>query len=94
MSEPSGHLGDALARLSAAVDLLDAAAMRRLAAEKSEQARAVELDLMRADRARLADQLDKAVARGRELETARHDAMERVDRAMALVKGVMAEREG
>ncbi len=94
MSEDAGPLAQALKRLSAAVDLLDGAALRRLAAERADQSRLTELELMRGDRAKLAEMLEQALARGRSLEEAQKQAHERVDRAIALVSDMLAEKEG
>jgi Domain of unknown function (DUF4164) len=94
MSDSGSPLDGAIRRLTAAVDLLDAAALRRLAAERADQARATELELMRGDRAKLAELLDQAVGRGRALEAAQQEAAARVDRAMALVRDAMAEKGG
>jgi Domain of unknown function (DUF4164) len=94
MSETPASLAEALQRLTAAVDLLDAAALRKLAADRADQARATELELMRGDRAKLAALLDQALARGRSLEAAQAEATARVDRAMALVQEALAEKGG
>ncbi len=94
MSEAAKPLAEALKRLTAAVDTLDSAALRRLAAEKSDQARATELELMRGDRAKLAELLDQALTRGRALEAANRDAVERIDRAMTLIAGALPEKDG
>jgi hypothetical protein len=94
MTETPASLTDALRRLNAAVDTLDAAAMRKLSADRADQARATELELMRGDRAKLAELLDQALARGRSLEAAHAEATARVDRAMALVKDALAEKGG
>jgi hypothetical protein len=45
----------------------------------------MELELMRADRARLAELLDQALARGRSLESAHTEIEARVDKAIDLV---------
>lgn len=86
----SSPLAAALQRLGSAIDLLDAAAARRLQAEKTEAARSTELELMRGDRARLAELLDQALSRGRALEAAQEEAAKRVDRAIGLVTEALA----
>jgi hypothetical protein len=91
MSDASLPLVSALQRLGSAVDLLDAAAARRVAAEKSDSSRATELELMRGDRAKLAELLDHALARGRALENVHADITARVDRAIGLVRGALAQ---
>jgi hypothetical protein len=94
MSDGAETIAQALERLSAAVDLLDGAALRRLSAERADQARLTELELMRGDRAKLAEMLDQALTRGRSLEDAQKQANDRVDRAIALVSDMLAEKEG
>jgi hypothetical protein len=89
MSEASLPLASALQRLGSAIDLLDAAATRRMSAERADAARATELELMRGDRAKLAELLDQALARGRALETAQQDMAVRLDCAIGLVRDVL-----
>ncbi len=90
MSDASLPLVSALQRLGSAIDLLDAAAARRVSAERNEASRATELELMRGDRAKLAELLDQALARGRALENVQADVTARVDRAIGLVQGALA----
>ncbi|MGL4637109.1 MAG: DUF4164 domain-containing protein [Beijerinckiaceae bacterium] len=89
MSETSLPLSSALQRLGSAIDLLDAAATRRLTAERADAARATELELMRGDRAKLAELLDQALSRGRALEAAQQDVTARLDSAIGLVRDVL-----
>lgn len=93
MTETPSAVAEALDKLRSAVDLLDAAAMRRMSAERSEQARQTELELMRGDRAKLAELLDQALARGRSLEAAQKQAEDSVDRAIQLVRQTLAEKD-
>jgi Domain of unknown function (DUF4164) len=93
MAEPRPVMADALGKLRSAVDLLDAAAMRKLSAERSDQARQTELELMRGDRAKLAELLDQALTRGRALEGAQKQAQDSVDRAIALVRQTLADKD-
>jgi Domain of unknown function (DUF4164) len=93
MAVAPSAMTQAIEKLRSAVDLLDAAAMRRLSSERSEQARQTELELMRGDRAKLAELLDQALARGRTLESAQKQAQDSVDRAIALVQQTLAERD-
>jgi dihydroxyacetone kinase DhaKLM complex PTS-EIIA-like component DhaM len=93
MAQAPSAMGDALEKLRSAVDLLDAAAMRRLSSERSEQARQTELELMRGDRAKLAELLDQALVRGRTLEAAQKQAQDSVDRAITLVRQTLAEKD-
>jgi hypothetical protein len=89
MSDASLPLASALQRLGSAIDLLDSAAARRIAGDKNEAARATELELMRGDRAKLAELLDQALTRGRALEAVHHDVSGRVDTAIDLVKSAL-----
>jgi hypothetical protein len=91
MSDVTLPLVTALQRLGSAIDLLDAAAARRLAGERNDAARSTELELMRGDRAKLAELLDQALARGRALETVQTDVSGRIDRAIDLVKGALEQ---
>jgi Domain of unknown function (DUF4164) len=93
MSDGANPLAAALRRLVSAIDLLDGAALRKLAADRADQARATELELMRGDRAKLAELLDQALARGRALEAAQDEATARVDRAMELVRDALSQQE-
>jgi Domain of unknown function (DUF4164) len=93
MPDVTSPLAAALERLGSAVDLMDAAALRRLSNERADQARATELELMRGDRAKLAELLDQALSRGRALEAAQHEATVRVERAMTLVRGALSGQE-
>jgi Domain of unknown function (DUF4164) len=89
MNDASLPLSTALQRLGSAIDLLDAAAARRLSGDRNDAARSTELELMRGDRAKLAELLDQALSRGRALETAQDDISGRIDRAIDLVKGAL-----
>jgi Domain of unknown function (DUF4164) len=91
MSDATLPLVTALQRLGSAIDLLDAAAARRLASDRNDAARSNELELMRGDRAKLAELLDQALARGRALETVQTDVSGRIDRAIDLVKGALEQ---
>jgi DNA polymerase III gamma/tau subunit len=89
MSDSTSLLASALQRLGTAIDLLDAASARRQGADRASAARATELELMRGDRAKLAELLDQALARGRSLEAMTQDIAGRVDRAISLVKDAL-----
>jgi hypothetical protein len=89
MNDASLPLSTALQRLGSAIDLLDAAAARRLSGDRNDAARSTELELMRGDRAKLAELLDQALSRGRALETAQDDISGRIDRAIDLVKSAL-----
>ena len=73
------EISQSLARLSAALDLLAAAAERRAGAESQHQALAEERHLMEEDRDRLAAELDASLARQRMLEEASQTVETRLD---------------
>ncbi len=89
MSQPSS-LSEALQQLGTAIDVLDGAAGRRVQADKVDAGRATELELMRGDRARLAEQLDEALARGRAREALLKELSQRVDNAASHVQSALA----
>ncbi len=89
MNDASLPLASALQRLGSAIDLLDAAAARRLSGDRNDAARSTELELMRGDRAKLAELLDQALSRGRALEAAQDELSGRIDRAIDLVTGAL-----
>jgi len=82
-------LNAALERLETAVAGLERAAARRLELEQRRGDLETELSLMQDDRARLAVELDGALARLERLEAAADDVSRRVERAMGAVKTVM-----
>lgn len=63
----SAPVSQALSRLSAAIDRLEAAALRHREGERMRKALETELALMREDRRQLADILDETLAEGRAL---------------------------
>lgn len=89
MPHPAPSLEPHLARLSAALDGLDAAILRRRARDESKGNRDAELSLMQEDRARLADELDATLARLNRLDAAAADTSQRITRAMQAVRAVM-----
>lgn len=84
----------ALARLGAAVGLLEAAASRRIEGDRSKSSLETELALMQDDRARLAVELDSALARSNRLEGTAEELARRIDRAMGQVRAVLASADG
>lgn len=86
-------IDDALRRLDAALQRLEATVTRRLEAERAPDDRNVELAIMGEDRARLAAALDAAQARLAEVTAAADDIGERLDRVIDRVEGVLAEGE-
>lgn len=84
-------LDNALARLEGALGQLEAAARRRLDAERGRANLETELALMQDDRARLAAELDGAMAKLEHVETAAADVDQRLERAMNVI-GAVIER--
>lgn len=84
-------LDNALARLDSALGQLEAAARRRVEAERGRGNLETELALMQDDRARLAADLDGAMARLGHVETAAADVDQRLQRAMNVI-GAVIER--
>jgi hypothetical protein len=82
-------LEQALQRLSAALDRLELAATARLDAEQALEPLETELAIMRDDRARLAVELDGALARNASLEHATGEVSQRVARAMGSIEAVL-----
>lgn len=80
-------------RLQAALDALESAAERRMEASARTAALADQMHALDADRARLASDLDHAVARARELERTNREVAERIDIAMNAVRGVIDAQE-
>nr|WP_293867020.1 DUF4164 domain-containing protein [uncultured Alsobacter sp.] len=85
----SAVVDQALARLGAALGVLEAAASRRLEAERSKSSLETELALMQDDRARLAVELDGALARAGRLDATVEELARRIDRAIHNVRGVL-----
>lgn len=80
-------------RLAQALDALEAAADRRHEAARKEQALAAQIQAFGHDRARLAGELDAAVARSRALEGANREASRRINQAIEAVRTVLDEDE-
>jgi hypothetical protein len=90
MTAPSAPLKAAIQQLTAALDALEGAVARRKAGDKADAARATELELMRADRARLAEQLDDSLAHNKAQATLQKELVLRVDAAMAHVQAALS----
>jgi predicted nucleic acid-binding Zn-ribbon protein len=82
-------LDNALARLDSALSQLEAAARRRTEAERGRANLETELTLMQDDRARLASELDGAMARLGAIESTAADVDQRLERAMNVVNAVI-----
>ena len=76
-------------RLALALDALDAAAERRREATRGEQALSAQIHSLGEDRARLAGELDQAMARARGLERANREVAQRVAAVIESIRGVL-----
>jgi len=76
-------------RLALALDALEGAAERRREADRGEASLANQVHALGSDRARLASELDEATARARALEAASKDVAQRIDSAIATIRGVL-----
>jgi predicted nucleic acid-binding Zn-ribbon protein len=80
-------------RLALALDALEAAAERRREADRGEATLAEQIHALGTDRARLASELDDTTARARALEAATQEVAQRIDNAMATIRGVLEFNE-
>lgn len=87
----SEAISDALSRLSAALDRLDAAALRHAETDRARSTLDLELTVMREDRHRLAEMLDAETGARREADQCLHDVLPRLDKAMAAMRASLAE---
>ena len=92
-TEGQAHESDAIAvaaaRLTLALEALDAAAERRRDADRKARALSDQFHALDADRARLASELDEAAARSRQFESANRDVAERIDAAIETIRAVL-----
>jgi hypothetical protein len=84
----------AVRRLDAALNTLEFALEQRLSRSADAQGLAGEVEMLSADRARLAERLDQSEARVNRLAGANSDAARRLERAMATVRSVLAAEPG
>ena len=89
----AASLDNALKRLESALGLLEAAATRRLEAERRRGDLETELQIMQDDRARLAVELDGTVARLHRVETVTDDVSRRVQRAVGAIQDVLGRAQ-
>ncbi len=83
------RLRNALGRLGSAIDQLEAAAARRQQGDAARANLEEELAVMQDDRARLAMELDSALARGRSLAAATGEVARRLERIEGGVKAMI-----
>jgi chromosome segregation ATPase len=99
MAATGGHMSEtdlievASRRLTLALDALEAATERRGETDRSEEALATQIQALGNDRARLASDLDHATARSRGLETANREVAQRLDEAIAAIRGVLVNED-
>lgn len=84
-------LETAITALDSSLGQLEAVVQRKLELDKRRGDFETELAIMQDDRARLATDLDGALARLKTVEGAAEDAVMRVDRAMELIRGLIGE---
>jgi ABC-type transporter Mla subunit MlaD len=77
-------------RLALALDALDAAAEHRRETARNAEALTTQIQALGDDRARLAGELDEAVARSRTLESANREVARRIAQAVETIRGVLA----
>jgi hypothetical protein len=80
-------------RLTLALDALEAATERRREADRGEESLANQMHALGSDRARLASELDEAVARARALESSNREVVQRIDLAIETIRGVLGSDE-
>jgi hypothetical protein len=80
-------------RLSLALDALEAAVERRCDADQGGQSVTAQLQVLGADRSRLASELDEMTARSREIEATNREIARRIDVAMDGIKAVINAHE-
>ena len=88
---PKPDLDGALARLQAALTVLEVAAARRRETDLAQADLAESLAAMQDDRARLALDLDEVLARARKLEVANEEVARRLEAAGLALKSMIAE---
>lgn len=84
------QLHNALKRLALALDQLDAAAERRLKTAERRSDMQEEFAVLQDDRARLAVELDGAVARSQSLELANNEVARRLAKARETIEEMMS----
>jgi hypothetical protein len=92
MSE-TDSIAAASQRLTLALDALDAAAERHWEEGRSEQKLATQIHALGDDRARLASELDSAIARSRALEDANREVGQRIAAAIQAIRGVLGSED-
>jgi hypothetical protein len=86
----ANRLDNALKRLAVALDQLEAASERRLKAAEQRSDVEEEFAVLQDDRARLAVELDGAVARSQSLELANNEVARRLAKARETIEEMMS----
>ena len=81
-------------KLSLAIDRLEATIGRRAGARVDKDSLEIEIQALGADRARLADLLDKSVAKATQLETINRDVSHKLVEAMETIRSVLQTETG
>ncbi len=84
-----GEVETATRRLAAALDALEAAVERRRDADRDEDELASRIHALGTDRSRLANELDGALVRARELERINREVSQRLDGAIDAIRAVL-----
>src|SRR5262249_55430917 len=84
----ASQIDAATRRLQIALETLESAVERRVDQDRGHAALASQVDAFDADRARLAAELDAAVARARQLEAANREVAGRLDAAIETIRAV------
>lgn len=87
----SDPIRDALARLSSALDRLDAVSLRHADGDRARTTLETELSLMREDRHQLARTLDEEKSFRHAAEASLGDLAPRIDRAIAAIRTGLAQ---
>ncbi len=83
----------AVRRLEAALESLEVAVEHRLAQSGGAEDLSGEVQMLTADRARLAETLDQAQARAARLENLNNDVSRRLGNAVETIRAILAEPE-
>jgi chromosome segregation ATPase len=84
------HLEASAHRLKSALAALETAVARRIEGDRSHAALSLQLDAAQSDRARLAEELDRAAERIEGLESANREVAQRLDQTMDAIRSVLA----
>lgn len=87
--DSSPAVSQAVHRLRSALGALEAAAQRRIEVDRDKAGAETELALMQDDRARLATELDLAMARAERLAAVNKDVDKRLHAVMGTIRGVL-----